>query len=172
MLAYQHVHVVDKFLEAFAIPRPEAELLFDDVKRWLWLARKRRLERSRQAALHVPPCLSLLDEMWHTFVLFTYEYASFCDEYLGAFVHHAPTTKAQKDALSAEYERDPAAAAHKRKEHDRVLVTLVVEELGTEVARRWFSDYARRYPPATIARLHKYGNPGLELDQAPAAVGK
>lgn len=31
-----------------------------------------------------------LDGVWHTFILFTKDYYSFCNNYLGSFVHHIP----------------------------------------------------------------------------------
>jgi hypothetical protein len=31
-----------------------------------------------------------VDDMWHTFILFTREYARFCDEVAGTFLHHTP----------------------------------------------------------------------------------
>jgi hypothetical protein len=31
-----------------------------------------------------------IDELWHTFILFTREYADFCDKVAGRFLHHAP----------------------------------------------------------------------------------
>lgn len=33
-----------------------------------------------------------VDEVWHNFILFTKEYAKFCQECFGKFVHHAPNT--------------------------------------------------------------------------------
>ncbi len=34
----------------------------------------------------------LVDEVWHAHILFTIDYASFCDEAFGRFVHHVPNT--------------------------------------------------------------------------------
>lgn len=31
-----------------------------------------------------------VDEVWHTFILFTRDYVSFCDETFGFFLHHQP----------------------------------------------------------------------------------
>lgn len=31
-----------------------------------------------------------VDELWHTFILFTQEYADFCEQVAGRFLHHAP----------------------------------------------------------------------------------
>jgi hypothetical protein len=33
-----------------------------------------------------------VDEVWHAFVLFTREYADFCQAAFGAFIHHVPRT--------------------------------------------------------------------------------
>ena len=33
-----------------------------------------------------------VDEVWHTFILFTREYAAFCQEAFGEFIHHVPRT--------------------------------------------------------------------------------
>jgi len=33
-----------------------------------------------------------VDEVWHTFILFTREYAAFCREAFGEFIHHVPRT--------------------------------------------------------------------------------
>ena len=33
-----------------------------------------------------------VDEVWHIFILFTKDYARFCDEVFGFFLHHQPTT--------------------------------------------------------------------------------
>jgi hypothetical protein len=35
---------------------------------------------------------SEVDEVWHNFILFTYEYNRFCHDVIGEFVHHAPQT--------------------------------------------------------------------------------
>jgi hypothetical protein len=40
--------------------------------------------------LNVP--IMEIDIVWHTFLLFTAEYADFCDRYIGRFVHHVPVT--------------------------------------------------------------------------------
>lgn len=35
----------------------------------------------------------VVDEVWHTFILFTRDYANFCQDVFGFFVHHTPDTK-------------------------------------------------------------------------------
>jgi hypothetical protein len=33
-----------------------------------------------------------VDELWHSFILFTPQYLSFCEDVMGFFVHHQPRT--------------------------------------------------------------------------------
>jgi len=37
-----------------------------------------------------------LDELWHTFILFTSSYARFCDRLGGGFIHHFPATPSER----------------------------------------------------------------------------
>jgi hypothetical protein len=37
-----------------------------------------------------------IDEIWHTFILFTDEYATFCAEVAGRFIHHAPSVNGRQ----------------------------------------------------------------------------
>lgn len=34
----------------------------------------------------------VVDEVWHTFILFTRDYMAFCDEVFGTYLHHQPNT--------------------------------------------------------------------------------
>jgi len=36
----------------------------------------------------------IVDEVWHTFILFTKEYADFCNQVMGKYIHHEPNTDA------------------------------------------------------------------------------
>ena len=42
--------------------------------------------------------MGAIDELWHTFVIFTREYAQFCDKVAGQFMHHVP--EVQKSGVS------------------------------------------------------------------------
>ena len=45
-----------------------------------------------------------VDNLWHTFLLFTIDYAAFCESVAGRFIHHVPASAAKPVALS-EYGR-------------------------------------------------------------------
>lgn len=37
-------------------------------------------------------CSAIVDEVWHTHILFTMEYHEFCNAIVGKYIHHAPRT--------------------------------------------------------------------------------
>jgi uncharacterized protein involved in tolerance to divalent cations len=43
----------------------------------------------------------VIDDLWHTFLVFTREYARFCKQVAGRFLHHAPTKDEEKRDGSA-----------------------------------------------------------------------
>ena len=54
-----------------------------------------------------------IDEAWHTFLMFTREYAEFCDAIGGRFIHHQPhTTPADRSEGSGAYTRFLADYEH------------------------------------------------------------
>lgn len=47
-----------------------------------------------------------IDEAWHTFIMFTRDYADFCRRVAGRFIHHQPDTDAEeRSSSSSGYER-------------------------------------------------------------------
>ena len=40
-------------------------------------------------------CSRDVDEVWHTFILFTSDYAAFCEEVFGSFLHHQPASRSR-----------------------------------------------------------------------------
>lgn len=55
-----------------------------------------------------------VDVGWHTFVLYTRDYAEFCDRVAGRFLHHVPTDSDKISADEAEVIRSRTIAAIER----------------------------------------------------------
>lgn len=145
-IAYRNRHVIDRFVERYALPRDEAEDLFVETLRWLWLCA--RAERDPQAPeVFIDDCMALLDEMWHTFLLFTREYSDYCAANLGGFVHHAPTTAEDKRRVASEVADDPDGFTARKEARLRALYEYVYDELGEEALVKWYSTYPEKYPP-------------------------
>jgi hypothetical protein len=84
-LEYDAPYLIEKLLKDQIVDSAtEGDMLFTEVKRYLVLS---RLDRNVAWEVYS----TRVDEVWHQFVLFTYEYSVFCDRFLGAFVHHRPS---------------------------------------------------------------------------------
>ena len=46
-----------------------------------------------------------VDDLWHTFVLFTRDYSEFCEQVAGRFIHHVPTIEGTSGSSSDGYRR-------------------------------------------------------------------
>ena len=133
VLAYENPRIVHGFLRVYDLPDREAIRLFRETRKFLWLM-------DRVPGLAVPSCLMALDEMWHAFILHTAEYARFCSDHFGRFVHHDPATR--------RHPRHGRPRLHAREAE--ALVTAVYDHLGPSTARLWFDELSRRYSPAAL----------------------
>lgn len=87
VLDYSNPDLVERIQKKLELPADQAEVLFKDLIKFLSLCAY-RMDDSR--APLVPP--KKIDEAWHNFLLFTEEYAGFCETFFGGFVHHQPST--------------------------------------------------------------------------------
>lgn len=80
VLAYENDAVIARYQKEFQLSQIEAELLFDDVKCFLWL-------NSVSGVIAPPP---KIDDGWHIFIIFTQDYMEFCEKAFGVYRHHRP----------------------------------------------------------------------------------
>lgn len=81
---YQNADVLARFCVDYGGTQQGAERCFEELKNFLARA---AAERSS-----IEPPSKEVDQMWHTFLLFTKDYAAFCERSFGKFVHHVPRT--------------------------------------------------------------------------------
>ena len=139
VLRYENAEVVRRFAADHAVSLADAEDVFLETKRWLWLcanvdARVPLLSEARA-----------IDLMWHTFLLFTRDYARFCDEYFGAFIHHYPRTSDVKEAWERQLAADPEGATRERRETLRKACEVVCDRLGPSTLAKWCEEFPRRF---------------------------
>ena len=79
------------------------------------------------------PELAKIDAMWHTFILFTRDYADFCEHHFGVFLHHVPEVEGDEGTEAAEDD----AAIRARLEQQ---FALVYDVLGAETLQRWYDE--------------------------------
>lgn len=90
-LAYPAPYVVERLVNDRVVGSAAAgERLFTEIKRYLVLN-----------VLHPEVVVGMysarVDEAWHAFLLYTREYADFCDRYLGRFLGHTPRNAPSAD---------------------------------------------------------------------------
>ncbi len=146
VLSYQHPDLIARFVEEHHVPESYAQELFVETKKWLWLCNANSVEGAR-APLIIYPFMGALDEMWHSFILFSKDYATFCDDFFGEFIHHSPTPPREKaqhrDRLAADEE------GLREETHSQLLrfVNYVEHKLGQDTATRWFGPEERLSSP-------------------------
>jgi hypothetical protein len=140
-LSYENEEIVASFRKNYGVTDEEARELFEETKKWLWLCGTR--PRSMRLTVFGP--MKLLDEMWHTFILFTREYTEYCLDNYGFYIHHAPTTRAEVEQHRQRVAANPEQTHAQLREDRRAMMLLVADEFGAETLKRWFGEYAGRY---------------------------
>lgn len=87
----------------------------------------------------------IVDEPWHTFILFTREYAAYCDELAGRMIHHAPVVRSD--------DGDPVVYARTRAE--------LAERFGVLDPKIWpaawdFASLRRRFESDGECRVDEF----------------
>ncbi len=98
---FDFAKVTDRYVKDSKVSTQEVAETLLELKRWFTLC-----------ALHPEKSYATggkVDEMWHTFILFTKDYARFCQDIVGAFIHHSPeiaSSDVEEQIRSAEKMRD------------------------------------------------------------------
>ena len=141
-LAYRNDEIVHKFTTCWQVSQDEATELFGETLRLLWVV---ALSRRRGKPFKIDPAFFILDQMWHTFVLFTPEYRAYCHRAFGRFLEHTPTTRAERDASRAELEQDPEGFAKRTLDTHMYKWRLVRDTFGEETLIKWWVEIPTRY---------------------------
>ena len=105
--------------------------------KWLYLC-DRAAEEGFDCAMTED--LERVDWMWHTFALFTLDYAEFCHRHFGRFLHHVPEVGDEEGGWSPG--RDQEARDRLEQQYG-----YVYDLLGEETLRAWY-DECRYAAPA------------------------
>lgn len=134
----------DAILQRYEVDYPNncltARQAFTELVKFLWLVVKHGQEKQLHDdksldfdfMLHVE--MAEIDDMWHTFILFTREYTDFCNHYFGHYIHHVPTPITEKNKVMENY-----AIFLQEKVHP--WLNYVYDNLGEETLKLWFKEY-------------------------------
>lgn len=131
VLAYRHPGVVRRYAKEHHASVEEAAEIFHETLKWLFLCYRGTIDRPADGGCAMTPDLEKLDWMWHTFVLFTRDYAEFCERYFGFFLHHIPTDD--------DTEAPPLDEAAVRRQLEQQY-GLVYDVLGEETLTKWHEE--------------------------------
>lgn len=147
MLQYRNEDIISRFCSQFDVSETEATDIFQETIKFLFLSQK--------PTVFIPDELLILDEMWHNFILFTYEYHEFSQTHFQRYLHHRPATKAEKVAQLQLLATDPQRAKEEYMNRYELLLDETFDLLGEETVVKWFEVYPKTYSKERIKQLRK-----------------
>jgi hypothetical protein len=129
VLAFRHPGVIRRYCKDHGASAAEAEEVFREMLKWLYLGSRCPADGEATAGCVMTPDIVKLDWMWHAFLLFTADYAAFCDRYFGSFLHHVPEDEADEPA-SPEGVREQLGRQYLR----------VYDVLGEQTLLAWYDE--------------------------------
>ena len=135
LLAYRHPRVVASYRRQYPHNEQMADDLFVEMLKYLWLSSKHAMDRvlnprdeSLQFMFVMHEEMRDIDNMWHTFILYTQDYTEFCRRYFGEYLHHQPDVADTHPQAPPEFETDLEK-----------YLSYVYDNLGEATTRRWFA---------------------------------
>lgn len=130
VLNYKNERVVDRFLKLYDIDREEAESIFSETLKFLWACSKCRHELGP---------VTMIDEMWHNFILFTGDYARFCHVHFDKYIHHNPADDRSRSELMEKARGEGFENALERQ------LSALCDLLGEKTVHLWYVRYPQIY---------------------------
>lgn len=135
LLEYKNTQVLNRYKKDYPNNKLKAEEAFPELLKYLWISQKHK-----EDLCHFPEDEELsfscgiyhemldIDDMWHTFLLFTKDYMAFCEQFFGKYLHHTPALEdepAQVDDFEINFSR---------------YLFYIYDNLGEETVRKWFGQ--------------------------------
>lgn len=150
-LDYENEDVIFRFVKTYNISEIDAQDLFYQTKKWLWLCYKAIADPEENHRFVIDDSLLIIDEMWHNFILFTFDYNNYCNLKFGFYIHHYPTKKNE----SIEWNKSPKENLNNYIENLKVQYSLIYDFLGEDTLKLWYRDYPITYSKDEIKKLIK-----------------
>lgn len=135
ILEYKNPPVVRRFQKEHPEKADRAEAIFTDLMRFFWGTKKHTLDqkaRPEDAELDfvfiMDDDMREIDQMWHVFLLYTRDYAHYCERYFGEYLHHQPDLVPHFERKGFEFESNL-----------NKFLNYNYEVFGEDVLKRWFS---------------------------------
>jgi len=147
----QH-EVIEGFMNRYNVSQTEAEEIFEETKKWLWLAAK---SEESGLSLSIDKPLLVIDEMWHNFILYTKYYQNYCLNKFNKFIHHLPTSKSTKEAHQIKMDENPTIEINKWEKAYHKQLSYIYDELGAETVMKWYEEFPTKYNTSYLNTIKK-----------------
>jgi hypothetical protein len=135
LLQYKNNKVISRYQSDFPDSKMRPEEALEELLKFIWLSHKLAADKKHfpaNDALHfscvIHHEMAEIDNMWHTFLLFTRDYHTFCQKHLaGVFFHHDPLVSTGAAVSTIAYEL----------ELNRYL-SYIYDNLGETTLIKWF----------------------------------
>ena len=141
-LDYANPDVIAKFRREFSVSPEEALDIFSETKKWLWFAANSKVE-----GVSIYRATQIIDEMWHTFITFTVDYAQYCESRFGRYLHHIPLTQEALRSAQRQFEADPQSYKNDRAKRVHAELSEIQRLLGEETLIKWLVIFREKYSP-------------------------
>ena len=145
--------VIEAFMERYDVDYHEANEIFEETKKWLWLASKG--VESGNFSIFIDKSLVIIDEMWHNFILHTKLYYRFCMSNFRRIIHHVPTSSREKKQFKKRLELNPEVERQFMTEATAKQLSIIYDELGPETVFKWYDTIASKYTPEYLDSIKK-----------------
>ena len=97
LLAYKNEKILDRYRKDHPNNKCGAEEALTELLKFFWLGEKLKKDKmfspddkNLKFVCSIHSEMKEIDDMWHTFLLFTRDYADFSKKYFGSYIHHTP----------------------------------------------------------------------------------
>lgn len=136
LILYKNSKIIYRYDQDYPKAAIRGEEALTELMKYIWLCSKHKVDKwsnPENAQLHflcaIHPEMKDIDNMWHTFLIFTQEYHRFCDNYLGGiFFHHEPLVD-QENTSNENYEDELT-----------LYLSYIYDNLGEATLLKWFGQ--------------------------------
>ncbi|MTI37880.1 glycine-rich domain-containing protein [Fulvivirga lutimaris] len=142
-------NIIYGFMDRYDVNYDEAKEIFEETKKWLYLASK------SEDSVFIDKPLQIIDEMWHTFILHTRQYYDFCLTNFKKLIHHQPTPRYEKEAFALALEANPTRLMSEHEEKMKKQFSLIYDHLGPKTLMKWYETLPQKYSSEYINSIKK-----------------
>lgn len=136
------IHIANRFSKKYNLDNDISIEILEDAKKFLLLS------ANNPGKVFITPELFIIDQMWHTFILFTHDYHKFCIDNVGRYLHHQPSVSNKRIETS----EDEQLYLKNLKQ----MYAAIYDTYGEETLVRWVKDYPSKYSKESMTSINPY----------------